>query len=257
MARLNPFTGDLEPDSLKTGMFVEGFTGGGVLFTDGAGLLSQSLDLYFDAPSANFVVGGGAFNSISYFIGEVDFYDASAVRTLVSSTGAGGLFINPDGSSTCNLRAYGSNLSDLIFMYPFGDTITFGQASDLGGTVGIQAWTTTDTSLIIQAIGAQTGNLLAFKNAAAANVLTVNPGGDIAHGGNAIGVFGATPAAQQASGANLTNNVTSGGSNDVITNFTDLVIYANDAATIRNDIYQLARKVKQINDAMRLWGWLN
>jgi hypothetical protein len=69
-----------------------------------------------------------------------------------------------------------------------------------------------------------------------------------------MGFFATTPAAQQTSGANLTNSVTSGGSSDVIANFTDLTTYANDSAAIRNDIYQLARKVKQLNDGLRLLG---
>lgn len=71
-----------------------------------------------------------------------------------------------------------------------------------------------------------------------------------------IGVFNVAPVVQQTSGANLTNSVTSGGSNDVIADFTSLTVYSTDAATIRNNIYQLARKVKQINDALRLYGWL-
>lgn len=69
-----------------------------------------------------------------------------------------------------------------------------------------------------------------------------------------IGFFGTGGQAQQVSGANLTNNVTAGGSNDVITNWTDLVTYANDAAAIRNAVYQLARKVKQLNDGLRTYG---
>jgi hypothetical protein len=77
-------------------------------------------------------------------------------------------------------------------------------------------------------------------------------------GTGTFGVFSkiAAPAAQQTSGANLTNSVTSGGTDDTIANFTDLNVYAVDAAAIRNDIYQLARKVKQINDGLRLLGWL-
>lgn len=71
-----------------------------------------------------------------------------------------------------------------------------------------------------------------------------------------ISFFGVSAAAQQASGANLTNNVTSGGTSDIIADFTDLTTYSNDAATIRNDIYQLARKLKQVNDALRLYGLL-
>jgi hypothetical protein len=71
-----------------------------------------------------------------------------------------------------------------------------------------------------------------------------------------MGFFSATPAAQQTSGANLTNNVTAGGTDDTIANYTDLTTYANDAAAIRNDIYQLSRKLKQVNDALRTYGLL-
>lgn len=70
------------------------------------------------------------------------------------------------------------------------------------------------------------------------------------------GFYGSAPVAKQTSGANLTNNVTSGGTDDTIANFTDLAVYANDSAAIRNDIYQLSRKVKQVNDALRLYGLL-
>ena len=69
-----------------------------------------------------------------------------------------------------------------------------------------------------------------------------------------ISWFGATAVVKQTSGADLTNNVTSGGTNDTIADFTDLTVYANDAATIRNDIYQLSRKLKQINDGLRAYG---
>lgn len=71
-----------------------------------------------------------------------------------------------------------------------------------------------------------------------------------------LGFYGTTPIAKQTSGANLTNSVTSGGTDDTIADFTNLTVYATDAATIRNDIYQLARKVKQINDALRAYGLL-
>lgn len=71
-----------------------------------------------------------------------------------------------------------------------------------------------------------------------------------------IGFLGASAALRQTSGANLTNNVTSGGTDDTIANYTDLSVYANDAAAIRNNLYQLARKVKQVNDALRTYGLL-
>ncbi len=69
-----------------------------------------------------------------------------------------------------------------------------------------------------------------------------------------IGFLGAAAVSQQTSGANLTNNVTSGGTTDQIDDFTNLTTYATDAAAIRNAIYQLARKVKQLNDGVRLLG---
>ena len=69
-----------------------------------------------------------------------------------------------------------------------------------------------------------------------------------------LGFFNQTPAIQPTNGVNLTNNVTAGGVNDTIANFTDLSTYANDAAAIRNDIYQLAKKLKVVNDALRTLG---
>lgn len=71
-----------------------------------------------------------------------------------------------------------------------------------------------------------------------------------------IGFFAGAPVVKQTSGENLTNNVASGGTDGTIANFTDLTVYANDAATIRNDIYQLARKLKQVNDGMRTYALL-
>lgn len=76
---------------------------------------------------------------------------------------------------------------------------------------------------------------------------------------NAVGIsfLGVTaPVAAQTSGANLTNSVTSGGVNDTITDWTNLTTYSTDAAAIRNAVYQLARKVKQVNDGLRAFGLL-
>lgn len=103
------------------------------------------------------------------------------------------------------------------------------------------------------AILSASGNLHGFGTTAPTE--TVQVGGTFKVSSN-IGFFGVNVQTQQASGANLTNNVTSGGVNDTIANFTDLTIYANDAATIRNDIYQLARKLKQVNDGLRTYGLL-
>lgn len=89
----------------------------------------------------------------------------------------------------------------------------------------------------------------------AANIITgTTTGSKIGTASNQkIGFWNASPVIQQSVAA-LTNNVTAGGSNDVIADYSDLTIYANDAAAIRNDIYQLARKLKETVDALRLYG---
>ena len=61
---------------------------------------------------------------------------------------------------------------------------------------------------------------------------------------------------KQVSGADLTNNVTAGGTNDTIDNWTNLTTYATDAAAIRNAVYQLARKLAQVNNGLRVYGLL-
>lgn len=131
-----------------------------------------------------------------------------------------------------------------------------------------------------QAIG-DTGNLFVLSNAGTGRIL-VKGNGDLVllNGGitlpaanitldattgtklgtattQKLGFYNATPVVRQTDGAGLTNNVTSGGTTDVIANYTDLTTYANDSAAIRNDIYQLARKVKIIGDALRTYGLLS
>ena len=92
----------------------------------------------------------------------------------------------------------------------------------------------------------------------AANAMRLIAGGTefIRTNATGIGVFAVAPVARQTSAANLTNNVAVGGVDDTIANYTDLVTYSVDAGAIRNDLYQLSRKVKQVNDALRLYGWL-
>lgn len=71
-----------------------------------------------------------------------------------------------------------------------------------------------------------------------------------------ISFFAGGAVVKQTSGANLTNNVTSGGTTDTIDNWTNLSTYSTDAAAIRNAVYQLARKLKQVNDGLRQYGLL-
>lgn len=70
-----------------------------------------------------------------------------------------------------------------------------------------------------------------------------------------LGFFGAAAVIQQVDGAGLTNNVTVGGTTNQIDDFVG-TLYATDAATIRNNFYQLSRKLKIVDDAIRLYGLL-
>jgi len=87
-------------------------------------------------------------------------------------------------------------------------------------------------------------------------ILTVHDNANGVHrfGSTTMGFFGATMVVKQTSGAALTNSVTSGGTDDTIANYTDLSTYANDAAAIRNNLYQLARKVSQLNTGLQNYG---
>jgi hypothetical protein len=70
-----------------------------------------------------------------------------------------------------------------------------------------------------------------------------------------VGFFGATGATIVTQGA-ITNNVTVGGTTGTIADFTDLTVYANDAAAIRNDIYQLSLALANVVGALRSYGML-
>ena len=76
--------------------------------------------------------------------------------------------------------------------------------------------------------------------------------------GNTTGTLGfyGSVGATRVTQAALTNSVTAGGVTGTIANFTDLSVYANDAATIRNDIYQLSLALANVVGALRSYGLL-
>lgn len=69
-----------------------------------------------------------------------------------------------------------------------------------------------------------------------------------------VGFYATAPVAQRLGGVTITNNVTPGGTTNQLDDFTSLSVYATDAAAIRNNIYQLGRKVKLLADALRTNG---
>lgn len=115
-------------------------------------------------------------------------------------------------------------------------------------TIGFVGASTVTSAATVAIVGAP----VAGTNATLTNTyaLWIQAGGTRLDGNFGMGV---APVAAQTVGA-VTNSVTSGGSDGTIANYTDLTIYANDAAAIRNDIYQLARSVAQCAAALRAFG---
>jgi len=146
-----------------------------------------------------------------------------------------------------------SNRAKLLYMLT-GDTWDFYIAGNtLRLSYGVASFAFKEATTI--SVPAATNLTL---NALTTGAVVVQSGGveKIRANNTGLGFYAVAPVARQASAANLTNNVTAGGTDDTIANYTSLTTYSTDAAAIRNDIYQLARKLKQVNDALRLYGLL-
>ncbi len=100
------------------------------------------------------------------------------------------------------------------------------------------------------------GNFTTLGSTGASNI--ASGAGVAAQLGNAtgtIGFFGVAGATKVTQGA-ITNSVAAGGVTGTIANYTDLSVYANDAAAIRNDIYQLSLALANVVGALRSYGLL-
>lgn len=129
-----------------------------------------------------------------------------------------------------------------------------------GGAADTKNWdfnfsgTTGSYRIINDAVNSATSYMVVVRSGMTVTSVSF-PNGNFLHSSAGAGFFGAAAVAQQTRGATLTNNVTAGGVNDTIANYTDLTTYANDAAAIRNDIYQLARAVRMHDVALRALGF--
>lgn len=224
-----------------------------------AGEIIVSGDFYVEVDGA----GGGFFAGS---LRDVQWYrDTGPLwRTPQSVTIDGGLNVGAAGATAGQIIATTSDAgtANAVMMETFthetsnhaGEAAGFGMYFDYvlpvtAGTLRSAVRVTVDWSNAVDAnragrwtLACNNGN---FNIQAGVTAGTNNP---------TLGFFNSNPVQVQASAANLTNNVTSGGVNDTIANYTSLTTYSTDAAAIRNDIYQLARKLKQINDGLRLLG---
>lgn len=176
----------------------------------------------------------------------------SGIEAYAANTGQSPYY-GRNSTNATNATALVLNLDHLSSGTPaagFGSVAQFTLKSSTTGSQNV--FSITNTWVVATHASRTARTIFSIYDTAAREALRLEASGTAPM----IGFLGAAAVVQQASAANLTNNVTSGGTDDTIANFTDLTIYANDSAAIRNDIYQLARKVKQVNDALRLYGLL-
>ena len=164
--------------------------------------------------------------------------------------------VAPSAARTTRFNGGNSAQNDVVSWFsgdPSANTQSFSifTGAPSGGTQTVGIFTGNASG------GTQAFNLLTGTNPATANICT----GAAAHTLNLLsatgllGCFGAPAVVQQAQGA-ITNSVTVGGTTGTIADFTDLTTYANDAATIRNDIYQLALALDGVITGLRNYGIL-
>lgn len=160
-----------------------------ILFTDASGNLAQDLDLFYDSAGKNFDVGVGTFAVNSFFGGSLTSFDGTDVL-FESGVVAGKFVINPSYGSTASLQVLGSSIGDppLLWHNPSGNTITFGDDLDLGGTVGFAAIATTDDTIRIREITSQTGRLISLQAVGTNQLLGVNVSGELECGSTFQGV---------------------------------------------------------------------
>lgn len=194
---------------------------------------------------------------------------ANSVRWAIETTGQ----LNPNGDNTIDL----ADAAARIRTGYFGTALVVGTNPASAGAVRLanaaevnfrNAANSTDFVLIASdssnnvLIGSSGVNGIAIRKTVtmddAANfIINATTGTKIGTATTQkLGFWNATPVVQQVGGVTLTNNVTAGGTTNQLDDFTSLTVYATDAAAIRNNIYQLGRKVKLLTDALRTIGGL-
>lgn len=184
---------------------------------------------------------------------------SDGVWEFTNVTGAGARVLAQ--SPVLTFKDAGTNLVGTAAFFGHNSTGTPAAGFGAALTMLLQSSTTTNRNAAeIDAVwnvatdASRVGDLVlqAYNVANAREGLRIRGGSSAAQ----LGFFGATPVSEQTDGAALTNSVTVGGTTNTIADFTNLTVYATDAPTIRNDIYQLARKLKIVDDALRAYGLL-
>lgn len=185
---------------------------------------------------------------------ECSVFNAAAGRTklgvvgLTGGTLSGDLIFNAGSGETARIEAT-TGQGDFAALLIAGSH----QIVDDAGVLKLPAIVRLDTAEISDG-----GGFLQLPTSVqVGSVPLSDDGGNLSVGGvnpqNAFGLGPGMCVARQAA-LPLTNNLTAGGSTDVIDDYSDLTVYANDAVAIQANLYQLARKVAELQTALQTFG---
>lgn len=217
----------------------------------------QSADTAATLRHAGAVRIGGTTAPAANFLLHLSDTTAGFAQMVIESAGAGGfqtIEFRRAGAAKWDIDNNGSGSGDTLrFFGGIGATLSLTQTgSTVLNTAALAANATDGFLYIASCAGTPTGVPTAFTGRVAQIYDTTNNKFAIYNGAWML-----IPTYTQATGGqNVTNNVANGGVDGTIANYTDLTIYANDAAAIRNNLYQLARALKQDHDQLRAMGIL-
>lgn len=226
--------------------------------------------------SGNFTMGGAPSSTIT-----IGAENQTGTITIGQSTGTSA--INMGTGTGISLITIGNlqSASGLILQTGTSNMLLTGSATatyTLGGETGTGTITigrSTAANIInIGSAGNNTANMQMVNIASGSGGSAVIIGSDAAHtgktsiragtssgggvvlaqSGGRLGFFGlATPVTVQTV-TDISNNVTSGGTSNTLTNYTNLTTYSSDASTIKGNFYQIGVKLNAIIDALQAYG---
>jgi hypothetical protein len=257
--------------------------GGSVTFVDGAGIgtgvrggfnfggtASTDVKLIkfsnsYSAPSLSMQTGAGADSLGAFHSGTASYGAAGATSTLeIAIVGASGGRITLGGGTIGFASASATGITTLDGNRDVGVTRKAANVLRITGASDTGAGSLVLGSSTVGSVGASGVCVLAIGNGTAPTSSPVDTSQIYAADWNGAGTSAIhlrneeghiIKMCSQAVAA-LTNNIGSGGTTDVVADYSDLAVYATDAAAIKNNLYQLARKIAQVTDALRTNGLL-
>lgn len=191
------------------------------------------------------LIGGVMTGAITF--GAAGTFALTGDSESVAGTAGAGLFITSGNGATGDSGTAGAIGGGAYLYAGNGGNGSAAQVSGTGGDLFLRAGDRGANN------GGGLGNggniTIDAGQGSTAGYITIGPANtgiiNIGRTAGSLGLYGVTAVVQPTTAA-LTNNVTSGGSANVLADFISLTTYATDAAVIRNDIYQLGEKVKQL-----------